>query len=79
MPSCKNCEKSIIWAETLNGKNMALDSISAKIEPEVRAGSLFVGGLRVYTVVKGKATLAIPNDMKLLRPLFTCHWDKCKS
>lgn len=84
MARCKECEKEISWAETTFGKSIALDEVKdTKKVTETRHGwVMFASGgqiARVRTVVKGKEAWATPADLKLLRPLYVCHWDTCKS
>lgn len=75
---CKNCNKAVIWAETSNGKNILLEEVQSKHLRLDGSGRLMLGGYRVRTVIKGQAVWATEADKKLLRPLYICHWDRCK-
>lgn len=77
MAYCNDCNQEITWAETQNGKNIALEVVDSKKVTSDGSDRLWSNGYRVHTVVKGKDALANPTDRKLLRPLYLCHFDTC--
>jgi hypothetical protein len=78
MAFCDKCDEEITWAETANGKNVALEPVEEKDTTTNGYGALMYGNLRVRIVLKGKDAWATKEDSKLHRQLFVCHWDVCE-
>lgn len=63
MSHCRSCNAEIIWAETIDGNWMPIDSKPAE------------DGILV--LLNGKIRLAKPSDRALHRPLYLSHFATC--
>lgn len=65
MADCSSCGAEILWATTKADKRMPLD-----VAPTDKGTHVFVNG---------QTWKATPQDLALLRPLYTPHWATCPS
>jgi hypothetical protein len=63
MAKCDDCEAEVRWALSRSGKRMMMNA-----EPSDDGR---------YVIMKDETRLATDVDRRLLRPLFSCHWDVC--
>lgn len=66
MARCRDCEAPVIWATNADtGRNFMLDEA-----PNPKGKFVFING---------KCRKQTLEDVTLLRPTYTCHWDTCES